>query len=291
MIILQVSRLFSNPRNRCKTFKNQSFPASFTIEVLPFGTSKKMDHTTEKDNRRIPRFSLALPVRVEARLSETNVWNEITRLTDVSAFGASFNLHRPVKRGRLLQMTIPMPRKMRCYDYTEPQYRIWGLVRSCIAKENSASDENHSVGVAFIGKRPPQSYYDDPAKLFEISHQEEGHLWNIVDAPPQPDETLLPRELRRHTRHLIPANVIVEKIDADGTVLASEPTVTENLSLSGTSVFSTLDANVGDFVRVKSEQYNVSIISIVRARRLGQDNIPRLHVEFVDRFFPLEGIE
>lgn len=244
----------------------------------------------EKDNRRLPRFSLALPVRVESHVSESVAWNEITRLTDVSAFGAGFVLNRPVKRGRLLQMTIPLPRQMRCYDFTEPQYRIWGLVRSCYAKMNSPTEGHHSIGVAFIGKRPPQSYYEDPAKLFEISHQEDGKLWNVTDAPARPDESNLPKELRRHTRFSIPANVIVEKIDANGSVTASEPTVTENLSLCGTAVFSTLDVEVGEFVRVKSEQYNVSIISIVRGRRIGQDSIPRLHIEFVDRFFPLEGI-
>ena len=245
----------------------------------------------KKDNRRLPRFTLALPVSVESHVNESVAWNEITRLTDVSAFGAGFNLHRPVKRGRLLQMTIPMPRQMRCYDYTEPQYRVWGLVRSCIILANSPSEENHAVGVAFIGKCPPSSYYNDPAKLFEISHLEDGKLWNIVDAPEQPDESLLPKELRRHTRFSIPTNIIIEKIDGDGNVTASEPTVTENISLSGTAVFSTLDATIGEFVRIKSEQYNVSIISIVRGRRIGQDGIPRLHVEFVDRFFPLEGIE
>lgn len=237
------------------------------------------------------RLSLALPVRVESRLSENDVWNEITRLNDISAFGAGFNLHRPIKRGRLVQMTIPLPRQLRCYDYAEPQYRIWGLVRNCIAKGSSADEENHSIGVAFIGKRPPASYYDDPARLFEISHQETGGLWTVVEASVQNEENKLPEELRRHTRFSIPENVIVEKIDADGNVTASEQTVTENLSLSGTAIFSTLDVEIGEFVRVKSDQYNVSIISIVRGRRLGQDSIPRLHVEFVDRFFPLEGIE
>ncbi|MDQ3043294.1 MAG: hypothetical protein M3R11_13100, partial [Acidobacteriota bacterium] len=79
----------------------------------------------EKDSHRLSRFSLALPIRVESRVNESVSWNEITRLTDVSAFGAGFNLHRPVKRGRLLQMTIPLPRQMRCYDFTEPQYGIW----------------------------------------------------------------------------------------------------------------------------------------------------------------------
>lgn len=250
-----------------------------------------MNSTSEKDIRRLPRFSLALPVRVESRVSESVAWNEITRLTDVSAFGAGFNLKRPVKRGRLLQMTLPMPRQMRCYDYAEPQYRIWGLVRSCVTVENSPAEESHSVGVAFIGKRPPQSYIDDPAKLFEISHQEDGKLWTVIDAAIQPDEVATPEDLRRHTRFSIPTNIIVDKIDEDGNVMATEPTVTENLSLSGTAIFSTLDVAIGEFVRVKSDHYNVSIISIVRGRRVGPDGIPRLHIEFVDRFFPLEGIE
>lgn len=236
-----------------------------------------MNSTSEKDSRRLQRFSLALPVRVEARVSEGVAWNEITRLTDVSAFGAGFNLKRSVKRGRLLQMTIPLPRQMRCYDYAEPQYRVWGLVRSCVTVEDSSSEESHSVGVAFIGKRPPQSYIDDPAKLFEISHQEEGKLWTVVEAPVQPDESAAPVDMRRHTRFSIPTNVVVEKIDEEGNVTASEPTVTENLSLSGTAIFSTLDAAIGEFVRVKSEHYNVSIISIVRGRRVGADGIPRLH--------------
>ncbi len=249
---------------------------------------------TANDNnnsRRLPRFSLALPARVESRVSESHAWDEITRLTDVSAFGAGFNLKRPVKRGRLVQMTLPMPRQLRCYDFAEPQYKIWGLVRSCVTRENSQTEEHHAVGVAFIGKRPPQSFYDEPAKLFEISHKEEGSLWSIVDAPTRPDESGLPKDMRRHTRFSIPTNVVVEKIDADGNVTTSEPTVTENLSLSGTAIFSMLEVEIGEFVRVKSEQYNVSIISIVRGRRIGQDGIPRLHVEFVDRFFPLEGIE
>ena len=86
-----------------------------------------MNIESEKDNRRIPRLSLSLPVRVESRVNESVAWNEITRLNDVSAFGAGFNLHRPVKRGRLVQMTIPMPRQMRCFDFTEPQYKVWGL--------------------------------------------------------------------------------------------------------------------------------------------------------------------
>ncbi|MDQ3321177.1 MAG: PilZ domain-containing protein [Acidobacteriota bacterium] len=246
----------------------------------------------EKDTRRINRVSLTLPVRIEAHVNRTVSWNEITRLSDVSSFGAGFNLNRPVKRGRLVLMTIPLPRKLRCYDFTEPQYKVWGLVRNCVLKSDSATaSENHSVGVAFIGRNPPKSFFDDPAKLYEISHRDDGQLWHVVDAPSVPDESHLPKHLRRHTRFSLPTNIIVETLDEEGNPTASESTVTENISLSGAAVFSMLDVEKGSFVRVKSEQYNVSIISVVRGKHLGSDHIPRLHLEFIDRFFPLEGIE
>lgn len=255
-------------------------------------SSSSAASSNENEARRIQRITLSLPARIEAQINQTISWNEITRLTDVSAFGAGFNLHRPVKRGRLVQMTIPLPRKLRCYDFTEPQYKIWGLVRSCVAKSNSIDGaENHSVGVAFIGKNPPKSYQNDPAKLFEISHRNDGSLWHVVDAPAQPDERHLPKELRRQTRFPLPTNITLEIMDDDGNTTASESTVTENISLSGAAVFSMLSIEKGAFVRVKSDQYNVSIISVVRGRHTGADKIPRLHLEFVDKFFPLEGIE
>lgn len=246
---------------------------------------------TETDNRRINRMSLTLPIRVESQVNGMVSWNEITRLNDVSAFGAGFNLRRPVRRGRLVQLTIPLPRKLRCFDFSEPQYKVWGIVRSCITKNSNSVSETHAVGVAFIGKNPPKSYLDDPAKLFEISHREDGNLWHVIDAQSKPDERNLPKELRRHSRYSIPANIIVEKVDGEGNVLESEPTVTENLSLGGAAIFTSLNVEIGSFIRVKSEQYNVSIISVVRGRRIAPDGVPRLHIEFVDRFFPLEGIE
>ena len=83
---------------------------------------------------------------------------------------------------------------------------------------------------------------------------------------------------------------MVEILDDDGNTIANEQTVTENISLSGAAIYSTITPAVGSFVRIKSDQYNVSIISIIRGIRVGEDKIQRLHVEFIDRFFPLEGI-
>ncbi|MEP6904025.1 MAG: PilZ domain-containing protein [Actinomycetota bacterium] len=246
---------------------------------------------SEKEDRRIQRIGLALPIRIEGKVNRSVVWSEITRLQDVSAFGAGFNLNRPIKRGRLVAMTLPMPRQLRCYDHMEPQYRIWGLVRRCVSVKNSIALEKYAVGVAFIGKNPPTSYTTNPAKLYEITQLEEKGFWHIVDAPANPDERDLPKELRRHSRYQIPVNVMLEILDDEGNVIGAEMTVTENISLSGASVFTSLSADVGSFMRLSSEQYNTTIISVVRGKRLGPDSIPRLHLEFIDHFFPLEGIE
>lgn len=247
--------------------------------------------TAESENRRIHRVPLSLPIRVASYISPTTTWDEITRLNDVSAFGAGFNLKRPVKRGRLLEMTIPLPRQLRCFDFSEPQYRVWGIVRRCIAINANTPNERYAIGVAFIGKYPPNNYQNEPSKLYEISKREEKGLWQIVPAPTKPDESSLAKEERRHSRFSLPVNVTLETLDEGKNVTASEMTVTENLSFGGAAVFSMLPAEVGSFVRLRCEQYNVSIISIVRGKRTGIDGIPRLHLEFIDRLFPLEGID
>ena len=249
-----------------------------------------MTTTTTPDARRIHRVSLALPIRVAYYISSTTTWDEITRLNDVSAFGAGFNLKRPVKRGRLIEMTIPLPRQMRCFDFSEPQYRLWGIVRRCITLNINTLAERYAVGVAFIGKYPPKDFYNEPEKLYEISTREDKGLWQIIPAPTKPDEAQLKQEDRRHTRYTLPISITLETLDDNKNTTASEMSVTENLSLSGASVFTSLDAEVGSFVRLTCDQYNVSIISIVRGKRKGVDSIPRLHLEFIDRLFPLEGI-
>jgi hypothetical protein len=245
---------------------------------------------TEQDNRRIQRYPLALPARVEVRVDHKLTWNEITRLEDISAFGAGFKLKRPVKRGRLLVMSVPMPRQLRCYDYLEPQYRIWGLVRRCVPLGNGSA-EAYAIGVAFIGKNSPASYADDPSKLYDLANREDGGLWQLVDAVTVPDESDLPGSLRRHTRFAIPESLLLEMLDENGDVAASEISVTENVSLGGAAVFTSFNVEPGAFLRVKSERHNVSIISIVRGKRIGKDGIIRLHLEFIDHMFPLEGLE
>jgi hypothetical protein len=245
----------------------------------------------QSEARRIQRIALPLPARIEVRMDKESSWHEVVRLEDVSAFGAGFSLTRPVKRGRLVLLMLPMPRQLRCYDHSESQYKIWGLVRRCVPVSMSQGECKYVTGVAFIGKHVPSSYVDDPAHLYDISHRGEEGIWRIVDASAAEDDSNLPKDARRQTRFSIPETVALEVVDEGGNVSTSETTVTENISEGGAAVFTSMDIHTGTFLRLNVLRNNLQIISIVRGRRKGADGLTRLHLEFVDRLFPLEGIE
>jgi hypothetical protein len=71
------------------------------------------------------RLELRLPVRIHCRETPDFEWVENTRLINLTPFGAGFTLKHPVEKGRLLQMTIPMPRQLRVFDHVEDQYKVW----------------------------------------------------------------------------------------------------------------------------------------------------------------------
>jgi len=247
-----------------------------------------------KSRRLRERVKLALPVRVHCRETAEHEWSEMSRLVDVTPFGARFGLTHPVERGRLLHLTLPMPRQLRCFDHVEDQYRVWALVRNLAARPQDGADGGdllmrYEVGVAFTGKNPPASYLRDPATLYDVESvpAQGGALWQVREAK-EPGAAGVRSE---QTRLQMAVRVRVEEFDAEGRVSASEETVTENISRRGAAVWTTLKAERGRFVRVTNIETGLSLIAAVRGARTGPDGIPRLHLEFIDRQWPLEGIE
>src|SRR5947207_12867517 len=101
---------------------------------------------------------LALPVRIHGREGGKREWTEMTRLVDVTPFGARFRLSRPVDIGRLLQLTLAMPRQLRVFDHVEDQYRVWSIVRHVRFLDlKSSKGALVEVGVGFTCKEPPRS--------------------------------------------------------------------------------------------------------------------------------------
>ena len=231
------------------------------------------------------RLELKLPVRVHCRETLELEWTEITRLIDVTPFGAGFPLKRPVEKGRILHMTIPMPRQLRVFDHVEDQYKVWALVRHVRPVSPAGSTTLlFEVGVAFIGKRPPRSYEENPAKRYEIGATTSETLSVAEDWAPIEMAT---EDKRQHTRHSIPVDMLIETFNEKGEVELSEHTVTENISQKGAAIYTTLSLPVGRFIRLSSEQFKLTVYAAVRGQSIGPTGVPRVHVEFVDREWPL----
>jgi PilZ domain len=247
----------------------------------------------DKSRRLRERIKLALPVRVRCRESAEIEWEEVSRLLDVTPFGARFMLKHPTERGRLLQLTMPMPRQLRCFDHVEDQYRVWALVRNMIPRPQfDAGGDGPSlrfeVGTAFVGKRPPASYLKEPATLYDIeSLSPENNLWQVSEVK----ETGAVGVRSEKTRLQVAVNVSVEVFDDEGRLGATEQTVTENISRRGAAVWTTLQVERGRFVRLTNLETGLALVAVVRATRAGADGIPRLHLEFIGEEWPLEGIE
>ena len=149
----------------------------------------------------------------------------------------------------------------------------------------------YSIGVAFVGKNPPAAIRRGPINSLRDHTSRSGGASHVEEAPENPDQVKLSKEERRQTRFFIPEPVTLEVLDADGNIADTESTVTENISLGGAAVFTSLKVSNGSFIRITSDRHDIKIISVVRGTRKGADGLTRLHLEFIDHFFPLEGIE
>ncbi|PYS70880.1 MAG: hypothetical protein DMF73_11985 [Acidobacteria bacterium] len=233
------------------------------------------------------RIALSLPVRVSCRETIDHEWVEMSRLVDVTPFGARLRLKRPTEVGHLLLLTLAMPRQLRCFDHVEDQYRVWSLVRNL--KKLDPETENRAmveIGVAFVGKHPPRSFASDPTRRYEISRLQSG-LWAVREESGQTPAQVDTTDKRKESRHTIPLEVTIEAFADNGTFSPVENTVTENISRKGAAVFTTLDLTPGRFVRMSSAHSGASVIAVVRDRRLGADGIARLHLHFIGGEWPL----
>ena len=200
----------------------------------------------------------------------------MSRLVDVTPFGARMRLKRPTETGRLLLLTMAMPRPLRCFDHVEDQYRVWSLVRHLrvldAAKHNGAVIE---IGVAFVGKRPPESFLKDPSTRYDIANLQSG-MWALQEESAEGD----PSDKRNETRHTIPMEITLEVFGSEREAPQIENTVTENISQHGAAVFTALNLERGRFVKLRTSD-GVEVMAVVRNRIIGADGIARLHLQFV----------
>jgi hypothetical protein len=248
---------------------------------------QKNNQSDEESRRLRERIGLKLPVRVRGREGEDDAWTEMSRLVDVTPFGARLRLKRPTEPGRMLELTMAMPQKLRCFDHVEDQYRVWSLVRSVRLLEPGAGSLVE-IGVAFVGKHPPRSLASDPLRRYELAPSPAGaELWPVEEETDQVISEVPVTDKRKESRHTIPVDVLIEVFDKNGEISQSESTVTENISQQGALVFTTLELTPGRFVKISSVQSATVRLAAVRGRRFGPNGIPRLHLEFIGGEWPL----
>jgi len=225
-----------------------------------------------------------LPIRAFCRESAEYQWTEQSRLVDVSHFGAGFTLTRPVEVGRLIQLTIPLPQQLRCFDHAKPTYTVWSLVRHAAAIPRAPHQDStlFRVGVAFVGKSPPHSYEEDPTVRYELLPIKVGQnsMWKVGE-----------RQLanrRRETRLIIPLEVLVETPGENGNPFMQENTVTETISSLGACIPTSLNVGVGRVLKISSRSDRVSTFGAIRSRKVAPDGIARLGLEFIGERWPLQ---
>jgi hypothetical protein len=102
--------------------------------------------TAFSEHRRQKRISVGLPVRVKGLDLKGNRFDEVTKLIDVTSDGASFFLKAPVRKGSLLDLSLPLPRQMQHGVASKPVYETIGLV---LRIENSDAPPSYKIAVRF----------------------------------------------------------------------------------------------------------------------------------------------
>ena len=236
------------------------------------------------DKRAAERFQRSENIVVKAKLTEGEFWKEKAKLTSVSRLGAGFDIIKPCKTGQLISLLLSLPINLRAFDHDKELYRVWGLVQHC----NSVTTEDftgYHVGVAFIGKEAPPSFYEKHDQSYRIVGLNSDGLWIITEAE---------REFinRRHPRFWISlkATITMSGEDDEKEMISLEAQ-TENISKSGMAIFCETEANVGDHLVISLPEFEFEAGAIVRNRQGVGNTTPKIHLEFLDNEFPVDKLE
>ena len=147
-----------------------------------------MPDETQAERRKSFRMGMALPVRVTGFTDEGAAWEEVTGTEDVSQGGLSVRLTRRVELGQVLALSLPMPKRLREFDLNDSTYRVYGLVRGIVHK-----DDKTRVGVMFFGKYPPRGFHERPGARYLLPSDSVAGMpvppelrQPVLQAPPPP---------------------------------------------------------------------------------------------------------
>lgn len=232
------------------------------------------------DHRSFPRASGKIKAVVQFKPTSSDLWKEMVEMTSASKNGATVILSKEVPVGRLLSMAIQMPAELRLYDAEKEVYATLGLVQYCSAT-TAGDGKAYHVGVAFVGKKMPDSYKEDPTQCYRITGQASDGLWTIT-------ESGRAFKNRRSTRFWRQFEVSVSIRDNVQKTTKKQAAMTRDISAGGMSVWGPLDVKVGDRIKVASAPHDFFGIALVRNVSESDDpERPLIHLEFEGMEFPI----
>jgi len=98
-----------------------------------------------KDRRREWRVNLPLDVVVEGTLPDGNIFQEQTKLENISSTGAFFGLDSAVTIGSKLTLIIDLPEKI-----TEGDKTLLRLIGNIVRLKKIAGEKNQGIALVFV---------------------------------------------------------------------------------------------------------------------------------------------
>ena len=260
-----------------------------------------MADEAQAERRKAYRLGMALPVRVTGFSDQGAAWEEVSSTEDLSQSGLSLPLTRRVELGQLLALSLPMPKRLREFDLNDETYRVYGLVRGIVHKE-----DRERVGVMFFGKYPPKGFRERPGARYLLPSDSVAGMPVPPElrppplaagaepanpAPPPPSASqeihLDPMSPDLHDRRAAArvslfVNFTLQQVDEWGTVLQEELTVADNLSRGGAHVMTSLEFAKNDVILLEESGGGFATRAEVRGVKRGRDGIIRLHLRFLD---------
>jgi hypothetical protein len=213
------------------------------------------------NRRRHERFRLSIPVRVNGFSAEADEWQELTQSVDVSRGGVLLKLHRMVSSSNILYLTMPLPVKLRNYDYFDTSYCVYAIVRWV---QNTEKDV-WLAGLEFLGDQPLGSQADT--------------LW--ASAMEAVDQKGLPRRKKSKV-------VTIEYFDHSLDYIRRESAFAESLSPEGMRVCVKEPPVQFEMVRVTSRPDTFESFATVTSRYVGNDGFERLVLQFIENEWPMD---
>jgi PilZ domain-containing protein/DnaJ-like protein len=128
--------------------------------------TKPAEQMPSTERRSFKRSTSRFPARVIGHDRVNGKWDEVAETINMSKGGVALRMKKSVRLGMVLLLTLPLPVKLRCYGYSEPFYRVYGIV--CQVRP-TPDGKQWIVGLEFLGEFPPAGYREKPWATFKTA--------------------------------------------------------------------------------------------------------------------------